>query len=266
MGSKRDSFKRKNWNQDKDPSVSDFEHQFYDDLSVFDSVEELDPAAVEIDLEHIVADPDVQVRILGVNPEWVAGLVAVIEAGKILEPIHVFKDGDMYYVADGFHRVAAHREADKEKIFAFVHDGDYQAVKEFARDANLKHALQLTNDDKRKILTDRVAEGHPWSEWTARDLAGELGVGKSTISRWINDIQGVVPFGTKQPSQKKISRSRPVWQNGDPVLPTQGTRLIRRVTKIRQGAFQADEETKRKLLDDIDLAQKYLDELRKSLE
>jgi uncharacterized ParB-like nuclease family protein len=46
-----------------------------------------------------------------------------LEAGAKFPPVVVFYDGEKYWLADGYHRLAAHATAGKETIAAEVHEG-----------------------------------------------------------------------------------------------------------------------------------------------
>lgn len=76
------------------------------------------------------------------------------ERPEEMPPVVVFYDfmGDTYYLADGFHRVAAAKRAECTKIKAEVHEGTYKAALKYALGANAKHGLRRTNADKRNAM------------------------------------------------------------------------------------------------------------------
>lgn len=81
-----------------------------------------------------------------------------------LPPITVFHDGTEYYVADGFHRVAAHKEANCKSITCEVRPGTLRDAVLFACGANREHGLPRSNDDKRRAVEVLLRD----EEWGAR--------------------------------------------------------------------------------------------------
>jgi hypothetical protein len=65
------------------------------------------------------SDPDYLIE------ETVAEYVAAFRQGDEIEPVRVFFDGTTYWLADGFHRVAAARRLRRKKIKAEVVLGSY---------------------------------------------------------------------------------------------------------------------------------------------
>jgi len=72
----------------------------------------------------IVADPDVQAR-AQMSQEAIEDYAATVD---VLPPIDVHSDGATHWVSDGFHRLAAHKLAGREKILAYVREGDKRSA------------------------------------------------------------------------------------------------------------------------------------------
>jgi len=100
-----------------------------------------------IPLDWIVADATIQVRVDGLDMDRVAMYAEQLRQGAEFPPVDLFREGDTYYLGDGFHRYAAHQEAGAESILAIIHPGGLDAAFEHAEAANLDHGLSLTNDD-----------------------------------------------------------------------------------------------------------------------
>lgn len=81
-----------------------------------------------------------------------------------LPPITVFHDGTHHYVADGFHRVEAHKEANCKSITCEVRPGTLRDAVLFACGANREHGLPRSNDDKRRAVEVLLRD----EEWGAR--------------------------------------------------------------------------------------------------
>jgi transposase len=169
-----------------------------------------------IPLDWIVADATIQVRVDGLDMDRVAMYAEQLRQGAEFPPVDLFREGDTYYLGDGFHRYAAHQEAGAESILAIIHPGGLDAAFEHAEAANLDHGLSLTNDDKKNILFRRLDRG-VWNQDTSQREIGRLfGVAHTTIGRWLDEYAGVVqkssganaPLAEEHAKAKKASRPR----------------------------------------------------------
>jgi uncharacterized ParB-like nuclease family protein len=140
---------------------------------------------VMLPLDQITIHDEIQVRLEGLDEEWIETLVNVLENGGELTPVEVYQDGAHYILADGFHRVEAYKRTTATQVKALVRSGGYAGAVERAEEANLEHGLQLTTESKRHILLRRLQRGHPWAELSDRELARRLGVSAPTIGNWI---------------------------------------------------------------------------------
>lgn len=147
------------------------------------------PDKIEIlPVAAIHADPSIQVRVGGLNPEWVENFAVILQSGGELEPIVVFRIGDIYKVADGFHRLAGSIQAGIHDIRCIVKDGTLNDAKEYAELANLEHGLFLSKEDKQNILARWLERKHPNATKSDRELARIFGVTHPTIAAWIDNI------------------------------------------------------------------------------
>lgn len=183
------------------------------------------PKSAEIvPVANIIAHPEIQVRTQGLNPEWVDTFVNILQSDGELEPIVVYRVDDKYYVADGFHRLAASIQASVHDIRAYVHQGTFEDAKDHAESANLEHGLYLTNQDKKNILYRRLEREHEWIQLSNRKLASILGVAPPTIGEWLTEFSTVrnltvdrsqtVGADGKKRDTSKIgikSKSKPTW-------------------------------------------------------
>src|SRR3954464_1109212 len=67
------------------------------------------------------------------------------------EPI-VFFAGEEFWLADGFHRVAAAEKIGRESIDCEQRDGGYLEALRYSLKANVTHGLRRTNEDKRHAV------------------------------------------------------------------------------------------------------------------
>ena len=95
--------------------------------------------------------------------------------------IVVFSDGQEYWLADGFHRVLAAREAGLEEIPAEVRSGGQRDALLFSISANSEHGFPRSNADKRNavLLLLRDAE---WCQWSDHEIARRYGSAKSLLA------------------------------------------------------------------------------------
>jgi hypothetical protein len=90
-----------------------------------------------------------------------------MRGGAAFPPPVVFSEGgDDHHLADGFHRVAAHRLAhpDKEEIECDVHPGTREDAFLFACGANSSHGSPRTTADKKKSVLSLLSIGKYASE------------------------------------------------------------------------------------------------------
>ena len=143
--------------------------------------------ATHEDVEHVPvtairANGGTQMR-AGLNAETVSEYAAaMLEYGGWgkFKPIEVYHDGTTYWLADGFHRVAAAKEAGIDVALAIVHAGDQRKAILHAAGANADHGLRRTNADKWRsaetLLTDRE-----WNGWSDRDIARACNVSHTFV-------------------------------------------------------------------------------------
>lgn len=74
------------------------------------------------------------------------------------------------FVADGYHRIEAHKAANHEGIWCEIHTGGLREALLHAAGANANHGLRRTNADKRAAVRT-ILEDVEWSEWSDRRIA-----------------------------------------------------------------------------------------------
>jgi hypothetical protein len=106
-----------------------------------------------------------------------------------------------FYIADGWHRILAHKQIGRGAVDAVfqpvVSEADpLETAKRYALRANQKHGLSLTRGDQGKRA--RTALLMPaFRDMSLRELQREIGVSRSTLSRVRNDLvmEGHLPWG-----------------------------------------------------------------------
>ena len=110
-----------------------------------------------------------------------------IKQGTVYPPIVVFFDGQEYWLADGFHRVAARKKLNQKKVSAEVHLGTRRDAVLYACGANATHGLRRTNADKRRAV-ERLLRDEEWSQWSDREIARKALVSQPFVSKLRGEV------------------------------------------------------------------------------
>jgi hypothetical protein len=130
--------------------------------------------------EVLRCDSDVQPR-LALSDAHIREYAALLQEGHQLGTIVVFQDGSDYYLADGFHRVAAAKSIGLEELPAEIRIGTKRDAMLYACGAN-KHGKPLSNPDKQRVVL-HLLEDAEWGQWSDREIARHCGVGHAFVSR-----------------------------------------------------------------------------------
>ena len=116
-----------------------------------------------------------------INMEVVGDYAEAVKVGIEFPAVIVFQDGAEYWLADGFHRYHAHKQAGKASIEAEVRSGSLLDAKLHAVGANSDHGLRRSNEDKRRAV-QMVLDEPAWKEWSDRKIADACGVSAPFVS------------------------------------------------------------------------------------
>ncbi len=137
-------------------------------------------------IEQIRTDGGTQPR-AKLNEATVAEYGEAITEGAKFPPVMVFHDGSEYWLADGFHRLFAHKKIGALDIEAEVHQGVKRDAILYSVGANYSHGLRRSNEDKRKAVMT-LLEDAEWSKWSDREIARQCVVSPSTVSAYRKDL------------------------------------------------------------------------------
>jgi uncharacterized ParB-like nuclease family protein len=98
-----------------------------------------------------------------------------------LPPVDLYYDGEVYWMADGFHRAEAHERAGQKTIPANVHQGTRRDAILHSVGANAKHGLRRSNADKRRAVMT-LLQDEEWSKWSDRDIAKACAVSHTMVA------------------------------------------------------------------------------------
>ena len=133
-----------------------------------------------IPLDVVADDPAIQQRAAHIDPELVEEYAEALASGVVFPPIIGFATEDppsKVWVADGFHRVAAARRADKVEVQVDLRTGDARAALLFACGVNAEHGMRRTVFDRRRAVGTLLRD----PEWGQRS------------DRWVADTAKVSP-------------------------------------------------------------------------
>ena len=144
----------------------------------------------EIEISKIRADEACQLRAAG-SQAAISEYVVALGEGAIFPPVTVFRDASGgHWLADGFHRLAAHKLAGRETILAEVREGDRREAMLFAAGANASHGLRRTQEDKRQAILALLRDPE-WRHWSDREIAKRTATDHKTVGKLRREISGV---------------------------------------------------------------------------
>lgn len=139
-------------------------------------------------LTSIRIDGDTQLRAAG-SEAVVADYAEALKDGAVFPPVVVFHDGTDYWLADGFHRYAAHAAAGLSDVAVTIRDGSRRDALLHAAGANADHGLRRTQADKRKAVLV-LLEDPEWRQWSDRAIAERVKVSHPTVAKIRRELDG----------------------------------------------------------------------------
>ncbi|NJN53575.1 MAG: hypothetical protein HC804_01765 [Anaerolineae bacterium] len=147
----------------------------------------------ELDLSLIRTDPGTQTR-ARLDMDTVTEYEGAIEANEgawPFPPVIVFFDGAIYWLADGFHRVAAARRVLLQTAPADVREGMRRDAILYATGANANHGLKRSQADKRNAVRVLLND-EEWGQWSDREIARQCKVSHTFVSAIRREVTGNV--------------------------------------------------------------------------
>lgn len=123
----------------------------------------------ELLLSKIKLDGGTQPR-AHLDPTIVAEYAAEMTDGSPFPPLTVFYDGESYWLADGFHRLAAAQRLNAMLINVDVRQGTRRDAVLYSAGANALHGLRRSNQDKRRAVQTLLTD-EEWGQWSNREIA-----------------------------------------------------------------------------------------------
>lgn len=176
-----------------------------------------------IALDNIRVDHDLQSR-AAMHKDYEREFMQAMLRGDAFPPVVVFWDGKTYWLADGFHRHGAARNAGFKDIRAEIHYGSRRDALIHSAGSNKAFSIPRSDADKKKaaymLFSDRE-----WFEKSGDLIAAHVGVKGGTINSWRKDfcrehgkrppVVVVTARGTKQSATPHSPGS--VWRDRNKV-------------------------------------------------
>jgi hypothetical protein len=146
-----------------------------------------------IELRNIRPDGGTQPR-TGLDLKTVADYAEEIKTGAKFPPVILFFDGSHYWLADGFHRVAAAKFAGKQRIQAEIKQGTLRDAQLHAVGANATHGLRRSREDKRRAVV-MLLEDAEWGQLGNREIARYCKVSHTFVANLREETGNVASNG-----------------------------------------------------------------------
>jgi hypothetical protein len=116
------------------------------------------------------------------DKDHIIRLVEMLDSGVIMPAVELMFDGTAYWLVDGFHRVEAHKQADKTQIFANVSQGSQRDAVLASLSSNATHGLPRSREDRRRAVM-RMLLDDEWSQWSNTKIARTCATTEAYVKR-----------------------------------------------------------------------------------
>lgn len=140
----------------------------------------------ELPLSEIKADSELQAR-EEIDSEKVSEYRAAMEEGTEFPACVVFSDGDVNWLADGFHRYYACTRGGFKKMRCEVRQGTRRDAILYAVGCNGSHGLPRTNADKHKSVM-MLLEDEEWKKWSNQKISKACSVSANFVGEIRNSL------------------------------------------------------------------------------
>lgn len=139
------------------------------------------PQKVRIDL--IVLDAGTQQR--PIDDSLVQDYTALMKDKVEFPPVEIIRDGDKYYLWDGFHRHRCSLNLGATFIWAYVQKGDLRDAIWASFGANKKHGARWARGTAKQIIV-KILTDSKWGKKSLQTIADQVGVCRD----YVQQIQG----------------------------------------------------------------------------
>jgi hypothetical protein len=160
------------------------------------------------------------------DKDHIIRLVEMLDSGVIMPAVELMFDGTAYWLVDGFHRVEAHKQADKTQIFANVSQGSQRDAVLASLSSNATHGLPRSREDRKRAVM-RMLLDDEWSQWSNTKIARTCATTEAYVKRVRLETLPTIPgiLDTHEPDALHFTLTHPATATA----PT-GKDLIRAAT------------------------------------
>lgn len=163
-----------------------------------------------VPLESVRINGGTQSRV-ELNQSAIAEYAEAIRLAVELPPVVMFFDGVHFWLADGFHRYHAHREAGAMEIAADIRTGTQRDAILYSVGANASHGLRRSNEDKRKAVEILLADPE-WAAWSNNAIAKACAVSDKTVAAYRAEHLRNSEDSQPAPTMRKVERNGATYE------------------------------------------------------
>lgn len=141
---------------------------------------------MDLKVSQIKTDGGTQPRAT-INRSVVKDYAADMLRGDDLSAVDVFYDGEVYWLADGFHRIEAAKLCDRQEIAVSIKQGTQRDAILYSVGANATHGFRRSNEDKRRAVK-KLLDDSEWSQWSDNEIARRCKVSHTFVSNLRKDF------------------------------------------------------------------------------
>ena len=144
-----------------------------------------------------------------INREVLERYTEALGDGAVFPPVVLYHDGEAHWLADGFHRLGAHKALGLCEIAADIQQGTRRDAVLYSAGANATHGYPRSNADKRRAVTVLLKD-EEWVEWSDNEIARKCAVSQPFVSKIRGEIYPEVATnnGYKSPRKSKSGETR----------------------------------------------------------
>jgi uncharacterized ParB-like nuclease family protein len=128
-----------------------------------------------------------------------------LQQGDEFPPIDVYYDNTTYWLADGFHRLQAAKQAGRDTIAAIMHQGGQREALLHALGANDTHGHRRTDTDRRHAVELMLADPE-WRAWNNSAIARQCRVSEFLVRTVRQELEPATETPGPPEQTRKVTR------------------------------------------------------------
>jgi len=191
---------------------------------------------MNVGLDKIRIDGGTQSRVK-IDENVVAQYADEMLGGDLFPPVILFHDGVDYWLADGFHRYFANKRVNSPGIRATIMDGSVRDAILHGIEANNKHGLRPTNEDKRKGVITMLRDIE-WQDFSNREIGRICGVSHTLVNTIRKELESKTSGNVSTPKPKPSSGNSSI----DPAVEFNQAEIEREMQQAASENLQKENE------------------------